>query len=88
MGNGYNSPTQKPFLFALNAQTGATVSKIDLCAAVPTACNLAASNGLSTVIAVNSGGQLAGYANIVYAGICRAICGGSMSRTRTPRCGR
>jgi type IV pilus assembly protein PilY1 len=68
VGNGYNSPTQKPFLFALNAQTGATVSKIDLCAAVPTACNLAASNGLSTVIAVNSGGQLTGYANIVYAG--------------------
>jgi type IV pilus assembly protein PilY1 len=68
VGNGYNSPTQKPFLFALNAQTGATVSKVDLCAAVPTACNLAASNGLSTVIAVNSGGQLAGYANIVYAG--------------------
>jgi type IV pilus assembly protein PilY1 len=68
VGNGYNSPNQKPFLFALNAQTGATVSKIDLCAAVPTACNLAASNGLSTVIAVNSGGQLAGYANIVYAG--------------------
>ena len=68
VGNGYNSPTQKPFLFALNAQTGATVSKIDLCAAVPTACNLTASNGLSTVIAVNSGGQLAGFANIVYAG--------------------
>ncbi len=68
VGNGYDSPTQKPFLFALNAQTGATVSKIDLCAAVPTACNLTASNGLSTVIAVNSGGQLAGYANIVYAG--------------------
>jgi type IV pilus assembly protein PilY1 len=68
VGNGYNTPTQKPFLFALNAQSGATVSKIDLCAAVPTACNLAASNGLSTVIAVNSGGQLAGYANIVYAG--------------------
>jgi type IV pilus assembly protein PilY1 len=68
VGNGYNSPTQKPFLFTLNAQTGATLSKIDLCAAVPTACNLGASNGLSTVIAVNSGGQLAGYANIVYAG--------------------
>jgi type IV pilus assembly protein PilY1 len=68
VGNGYNSPNQKPFLFALNAQTGATIRKVDLCAAVPTACNLAASNGLSPVIAVNSGGQLAGYANIVYAG--------------------
>jgi type IV pilus assembly protein PilY1 len=70
VGNGYNSPSQKPFLYALNAQSGpgAPVNKIDLCAAVPTACNLSASNGLSTVIAVNSGGQLAGNANIVYAG--------------------
>jgi type IV pilus assembly protein PilY1 len=70
VGNGYNSPTQKPFLYALNAQSGpnAPVTKIDLCAAVPTACNLAASNGLSTVIAVNSSGAIAGFANIAYAG--------------------
>lgn len=69
-GNGYNSPSQKPFLYALNAQLGpnAPVTKIDLCAAVPAACNLSASNGLSTVIAVNSSGAIAGYANIVYAG--------------------
>jgi type IV pilus assembly protein PilY1 len=70
VGNGYNSPSQKPFIYALNAQYGpnAAVTKIDLCAAVPAACNLAASNGLSTVIAVNSSGALAGYANILYAG--------------------
>jgi type IV pilus assembly protein PilY1 len=70
VGNGYNSPSQKPFIYALNAQFGpnAPFTKIDLCAAVPAACNLAASNGLSTVIAVNSSGALAGFANIVYAG--------------------
>jgi type IV pilus assembly protein PilY1 len=70
VGNGYNSPSQKPFLYALNAQFGpnAAFTKIDLCAAVPAACNLAASNGLSTVIAVNSSGAFAANANIVYAG--------------------
>lgn len=68
VGNGYNSRNQKPFLYALNPQTGAITTKIDLCAAVPTACNLAASNGLSSVIAVNSSGQLTQYSNLVYAG--------------------
>jgi type IV pilus assembly protein PilY1 len=70
VGNGYNSPNQKPYLYALSAQFGpnAPVTRIDLCAAVPAACNLSASNGLSTVIAVNSSGALAGFANIVYAG--------------------
>jgi type IV pilus assembly protein PilY1 len=68
VGNGYNSRFQKPFLYAINPQTGATTAKIDLCAAVPTACNLSASNGLSTVIAVNSSGQLTQNSNLVYAG--------------------
>ena len=68
VGNGYNSRYQKPFLYVLNPQTGAITTKIDLCAAVPTACNLAASNGLSSVIAVNSSGQLTQYSNLVYAG--------------------
>jgi len=68
VGNGYNSRFQKPFLYALNAQTGAVITKIDLCAAVPTACNLAASNGLSTVIAVNGGGQVSGAVTLVYGG--------------------
>jgi len=68
VGNGYNSRFQKPFLYALNAQTGAIVAKIDLCAAVPTACNLGASNGLSTVVAVNGGGELSGAVTLVYAG--------------------
>jgi type IV pilus assembly protein PilY1 len=68
VGNGYNSAQQKPFLYAINPQYGTITRKIDLCAAVPTACNLAASNGLSTVIAINSSGVLAANANLVYAG--------------------
>jgi type IV pilus assembly protein PilY1 len=67
-GNGYNSTNQKPFLYALNPETGVVSAKIDLCAAVPSACNLALSNGLSSVTVVNSGGQVAGAANMVYAG--------------------
>jgi type IV pilus assembly protein PilY1 len=68
VGNGYNSRNQKPFLYALNPQTGAITTKIDLCAAVTTACNLAKSNGLSSVIAVNSSGQFTQASNLVYAG--------------------
>jgi type IV pilus assembly protein PilY1 len=72
VGNGYNSTNEKPFLYALNPQTGAIVEKIDLCAAVfasqPTACDLTKANGLSSITAVNNGGQVAGLANLVYAG--------------------
>jgi type IV pilus assembly protein PilY1 len=68
VGNGYNSRNQKPFLYALNPKTGATTIKIDLCAAVASACNLAKSNGLSTLIAVNSSGQITQASNLVYAG--------------------
>ena len=80
-GNGYNSTNQKPFLYALDPQTGAVGppalnpggsnapwAKVDLCANVPSACDLTKANGLSSVTAVNSGGQVAGAANIVYAG--------------------
>jgi type IV pilus assembly protein PilY1 len=69
VGNGYNSNSQKPFLFALDPATGpAAMTKVDLCAAVPTACDLTAPNGLSSPIAVNSGGNVTGGANLVYAG--------------------
>ena len=67
-GNGYNSPTGTPFLYALDPKTGAVQAKIDLCAQVPTACNAGLANGLSTVTVVNSSGSLAQPANIVYAG--------------------
>ncbi len=40
-GNGYNSSTNKTVLYAVNPQTGATLAKIDLCAAVPGTCNAA-----------------------------------------------
>jgi type IV pilus assembly protein PilY1 len=81
VGNGYNSTHEKPFLYALNPQTGGTGApilnpsggagswaKIDLCANVPAACNLTKANGLSSLTAVNSGGEVAGLANLVYAG--------------------
>jgi type IV pilus assembly protein PilY1 len=69
VGNGYNSPNQKPILYALDPQYGTIVTKVDLCAAVAAAyCDLTTANGLSSLIAVNSGGQVAGLANVVYAG--------------------
>jgi type IV pilus assembly protein PilY1 len=67
VGNGYNSTNKKPFLYAIDPQHG-TNTKIDLCAAVTTACDLTASNGLSGVIAVNTGGAVTAAANIIYAG--------------------
>lgn len=68
ISNGYDSTNEKPFLYALNPQTGTTFFKVDLCAAVPTACNLSVANGLSTAIVVNTAGQSSGFANMVYAG--------------------
>jgi type IV pilus assembly protein PilY1 len=68
VGNGYNSPTKKPFLYAMDPKTGTINAKIDLCAAVPTACDLTKSNGLSSVVAVNSSGAVTASANLVYAG--------------------
>jgi type IV pilus assembly protein PilY1 len=67
-GNGYNSPNQKPVLYGINPQNGAMVAKVDLCANVPTACNMSLANGLSTVVVVNSYGQVSAAANTVYAG--------------------
>ena len=68
VGNGYNSPNQKPVLYGLNPQTGAIIAKVDLCAAVPVACNKAVANGLSSVAVVNSYGQVSAAANVAYAG--------------------
>jgi type IV pilus assembly protein PilY1 len=67
-GNGYDSTNEKPILYALNPQTGAIFYKVDLCAAVPTACNLTVANGLSSAIVVNTSGQSSAFANMVYAG--------------------
>jgi type IV pilus assembly protein PilY1 len=68
VGNGYNSPNQKPVLYGIDPQTGAILAKIDLCAAVPAACNTAVANGLSSVAVVNSYGQVSAAANVAYAG--------------------
>jgi type IV pilus assembly protein PilY1 len=68
VSNGYDSTNEKPFLYALNPQTGATFFKVDLCAQVPTACNLSVANGLSSAIVVNTSGQSTAFANMVYAG--------------------
>ncbi len=68
VGNGYNSPSQKPFLYALDPQTGAVTAKVDLCAAVAGACNSTLPNGLSSVVAINSYGQIAAPVDTVYAG--------------------
>ena len=41
VGNGYNSTNQKPVLYAINPQTGATMRKLDLCASLVTnVCNI------------------------------------------------
>ena len=68
VGNGYNSPNQKPILYGIDPQNGALLVKLDLCAAVPTACNTAVANGLSSVAVVNSYGQVSAAANVAYAG--------------------
>ena len=68
VGNGYNSPNQKPVLYGIDPQTGALLAKIDLCAAVPAVCNTAVANGLSSVAVANSYGQVSAAANVAYAG--------------------
>jgi type IV pilus assembly protein PilY1 len=68
-GNGYDSPTGTPYLYALNPQTGALMAKINLCGAVPSACNLSKPNGLSSITSMSTtGALLSGSPNVVYAG--------------------
>ncbi len=71
-GNGYNSPSQNPWFYAVNAQTGQKLAGIDLCAAVvatsPAACDSTKPNGLSSVTPFNSDGLVGASATQVYAG--------------------
>jgi len=67
-GNGYNSPNQKPILYAVNPQKGTLIAKVDLCAAVPAACNSSLANGLSSIAVVPTTGNVTGTDNMVYAG--------------------
>jgi type IV pilus assembly protein PilY1 len=58
-GSGYNNSSQKPYLYFVNAETGALVKKIDLCQGQPSSvCDLNKPNGLSspTVVSVNGTG--------------------------------
>jgi type IV pilus assembly protein PilY1 len=66
-GNGVNSPTQQPYFYALNAQTGAVLAKINLCAQV-SVCNSNVANGLSSLVATNLNGDLSSNATLIYAG--------------------
>lgn len=67
-GNGYNSPTGKAILYALDPQTGTVLRKIDLCAAVSGSCNTSLAQGLSSVALANKDGLQAQPITNVYAG--------------------
>lgn len=67
-GNGYNSSTNKTILYALNPETGQTLTKIDLCAAVPTGCSNLLPQGLSSVALAQSDGLQGQPITQVYAG--------------------
>jgi len=79
-GSGYNNSDGNPYLYAVNPQTGQIVSKdvsqgtkplggINLCKAVsPNPCSATLANGLSSVVVVNSGGNLSQPADTLYAG--------------------
>jgi type IV pilus assembly protein PilY1 len=72
-GNGYDSTNSQPVLYAVDPKTGkslisGTTGGLNLCSQVPTACNAALPNGLSTITAVNTSGLLSAPANVVYAG--------------------
>ncbi len=66
-GSGYNNSSQKPFLYFVNAETGALVKKIDLCQGQPsTVCDLNKPNGLSSPTVVSPDGT--GLVSSVYVG--------------------
>lgn len=67
-GNGYNNPNNTSVLYAINPQTGAILRKIDLCNAVPGACNSSMPQGLSSVAIANQDGLQSQPISNVYAG--------------------
>lgn len=67
-GNGYNSPTNKSILYAINPETGAVIKKIDLCAAVASSCDVDLPQGLSSVAVANRDGIQGQPITNVYAG--------------------
>jgi len=67
-GNGYNSPNNNSVLYAIDPQSGNLLAKINLCTAVPTACNSTIPQGLSSVTVANSNGIQGDPITVVYAG--------------------
>lgn len=67
-GNGYNSPNNTSVLYAVNPQTGALIRKIDLCAAVASACNVNLPQGVSIVALAQKNGLPSEPITVVYAG--------------------
>ncbi|KTD05512.1 type IV fimbrial biogenesis PilY1-like protein [Legionella gratiana] len=67
-GNGYNNLNNTAVLYAVDPQTGSLIRKIDLCAAVPTACDVNLPQGLSTVALAQKDGLQAEPITVVYAG--------------------
>lgn len=67
-GNGYDSTSSHAILYAVNAQTGGLLTKIDLCSAVANACNSSLADGLSSVVAASSDGVLGDPVDHVFAG--------------------
>lgn len=68
VGNGYNSTNNKSVLYALNAQSGSVLRKIDLCGIVPSACNSSLPQGLSSIAVANKDGLQGQPITHVYAG--------------------
>jgi type IV pilus assembly protein PilY1 len=73
-GNGYNSASETPYLYALDPETGASLpgTPIDLCAKATNlpanACNSSLPNGLSNVNVISAVGGVGAPATTVYAG--------------------
>lgn len=69
-GSGYNSPAGWPYLFIVNAQTGALIKSVDLCSYLPSNeagyCSTSYPDGLSTPAVASSGNGFV--AGTVYAG--------------------
>lgn len=65
-GSGYNNDNGNPYLYVVNAETGALIKTFDLCAADSGQCNSSLANGLSTPVVVSSTGS--SVSNRVYAG--------------------
>ncbi len=65
-GSGYNNDDGLPYLYIVNAETGALIRSIDLCAQATSTCKNNLPNGLSTPLVLSNANT--GVADRVYAG--------------------